>query len=135
MKTLKILSILTFSIIFYSCGESDTIDRGIGPIKKVEIGPLDKQLAQKGAEIFREKCTACHKYEERYVAPPLKGVTERRSPEFIMNMIINPEEMAKKNPTVRALLAEYMTQMTNQNINEQDARALLEHLREIDGAK
>ncbi len=129
------LTIILLSLIIFACGESDNVDRGIGPIKKVEIGALDKQLAEKGAEIFREKCTACHKYDERYVGPPLRGVTERRSPEFIMNMIINPEEMAKKNPTVRAMLAEYMTQMTNQNINEQDARALLEHLRDIDGAK
>ena len=135
MKDNLIIGAILISIIFASCGGGDNIDRGIGPIKEVKITGFDKSLADEGAKIFQEKCTACHKYDERYVGPPLKGVTTKRSPEFIMNMIINPEEMGKKNPTVRAMLAEYMTQMTNQNINEKDARALLEHLRENDGAK
>ena len=65
----------------------------------------------------------------------LGGVTERRKPEWIMNMIINPEEMTKKDPTGQELLAEHLTQMTNQNLNEEDARKLLEYFRQNDGVK
>lgn len=46
-----------------------------------------------------------------------------------MNMIINPVEMTQKDPTAKELLGEYMAQMTNQNVGEKEARALLEYLR------
>jgi hypothetical protein len=52
-----------------------------------------------------------------------------------MNMILNPTEMTQKDPQAKALLAEHLTQMTNQNVEEKDARALLEYLRQNDGAK
>jgi hypothetical protein len=42
--------------------------------------------------------------------------------------------MTKKDPEAKKLLAEHLTQMTNQNVNEQDARAILEFLRKNDKA-
>jgi mono/diheme cytochrome c family protein len=108
-------------------------ENGVGPVKHVDISAeIDQSLADQGKAIFESKCTACHKFEERYVGPALDGVTERRNPAWIMNMITNPEEMTKKDPTAKKLLAEYMTQMVNQNVNEQDSRAILEYLRLVD---
>jgi hypothetical protein len=46
-------------------------------------------------------------------------------------MILNPIEMEEKHPVVKKLLAEYMTQMTNQNLSFDDARAVLEYFREV----
>ncbi len=46
-----------------------------------------------------------------------------------MNMMLNPGEMIKRHPVVKKLLAEYLTTMTFQNIDVQDARAILEYLR------
>jgi len=46
-----------------------------------------------------------------------------------MNMIMNPEEMVAKNPAAKQLLAEYLAPMANQNISEDEARALLEYFR------
>lgn len=111
-------------------------DKGIGPISHVEIGTgIDEAMALKGKEIFEMKCSACHKTtEERYVGPTVKGLTEKRKPEWIMNMILNPEEMTKKDPVARELLKQYMTQMTFQNVTEEDARAILEYFRKIDNA-
>ncbi|GIX41145.1 MAG: hypothetical protein KatS3mg129_0878 [Leptospiraceae bacterium] len=106
---------------------------GVGPIQsKIELGPVDDALAQKGEKLFNEKCTACHKIEERYVGPAIKGVTVRRTPEWIMNMILNPMEMTQKDPQAKELLAQYLTQMTNQNVSQEDARAILEYFRKID---
>lgn len=108
-------------------------NKGIGPIKNVDLkDDLQEVYVTRGENIFESKCTACHKFEERYVGPPLKGVTERRTPEWIMNMILNPEEMGKNDPIGNELLAEYMTQMTNQNITEDEARYLLEYFRHYD---
>jgi len=109
--------------------------KGVGPVQSVVIpATIDAALAAKGLQIFEDKCTACHKHGERYVGPDLNGVTERRQPEWIMNMIVNPIEMTQKDPVAKELLGEYLSQMTNQNVNEDDARALLEHFRENDAS-
>ena len=108
---------------------AEELEFGIGPIRSVELSELDHELAEEGAEVFSVKCSACHKLEERYVGPPLGDVTERRTPEYIMNMILNPEEMVARHPEVKALLAQYYTPMPDQQLTEQDARAVLEYLR------
>ena len=84
---------------------------------------------EKGKEIFKANCTACHKFEKRVVGPPLAGVTQRRSPEWIMNMILNPENMVANDPDAKALLEEYLSPMANQNLTEEEARAILELFR------
>ncbi|HRP03029.1 MAG TPA: cytochrome c [Candidatus Kapabacteria bacterium] len=100
-------------------------------VDKYEVGALNPELAAKGKEIFASKCTACHKYDTRLVGPALGEVTKRRSPEFILSMITHPDEMLKNNDTAKALLAQYMTPMTNQNITLDDAKAIFEHLRDV----
>ncbi len=108
------------------------LENGIGPVKqKLELGTIDPKLVKKGEEIFNTKCVACHKLDERYVGPAQRDVIKRRTPEFIMNMMLNPLEMQEKHPVVKKLLAEYMTQMTNQNLSFDDARAILEYFREV----
>lgn len=109
---------------------SDELQYGIGPIRSLELGPVDHELAEKGAELFKVKCSACHKLDEAYVGPPLADVTERRTPEFVMNMILNPDEMVARHPEVKALLAQYYTPMPDQQLSEADARAVLEYLRD-----
>jgi hypothetical protein len=49
-----------------------------------------------------------------------------------MNMILNPSVMTQQDPTAKALLGEYMTQMSV-NATEADARAVLEYFRKNDG--
>jgi len=62
----------------------------------------------------------------------MKGIYERRSPEWVMNIILNPDEMLKKDPTAKALLKEYNNiMMLNQNITEDQARALSEYFRTL----
>lgn len=108
-------------------------NKGIGPIKEVKLTPqIDKELAKKGEEIFKTKCSACHKLDERYVGPALRGVTKRRTPEWIMNMILNPQEMTQKDPIAKKLLEKYLTQMAVQNVSEDEARAILEYFRLMD---
>jgi len=109
----------------------DQLTNGVGPIGALTLGPLDDALATRGAEVFELKCVACHKVNERLVGPPLAGVTVKRSPAFIMNMILNPDEMVKKHPEVKAMLAEFYVPMTFQNVTEDDARAILEYLRTL----
>ena len=108
-------------------------NKGIGPIKSVDINDeLEEVYVTRGENVFNSKCSACHKFEEKYVGPALAGVTERRTPEWIMNMILNPEEMTKKDPIAQDLLAQHLTQMTFQNVTEDEARYMLEYFRSHD---
>ncbi len=107
------------------------LEHGIGPVKAFEPGPIDDALVSTGEELFRLKCSACHRVEERYIGPALGDVTTKRSPAYIMNMILNPVEMTQRHPEARALLAEYAAPMADQSLSEEEARALLEYLRSV----
>lgn len=89
-------------------------------------------MAAEGEKIFESKCASCHKLDERYVGPAQRDVLRRITPEFFMNMVINPEENVEKHPHTKEMLGQYMQKMTNQNINLQDARRLLEYFRVLD---
>ena len=105
------------------------LEQGIGPIRDLALGPVDENLAETGRAAFVIKCSACHKIEERYVAPMLGDVLERRRPEFVMNMILNAAEMVARHPEVQTLLGEYFTPMPVQVTDQDEARAILEYLR------
>lgn len=108
-------------------------NKGIGSVKHVELGAtIDQQLAAQGQAIYDIKCKACHKPTERFIGPAQKGVLDRRTPEWVMNMIMNPEVMIKEDPIAKALLLEYnMAPMANQGISEAEARALVEYFRTL----
>jgi len=107
-------------------------DKGIGPVTSVEIGDLDQTMADAGMEIFEAKCTACHKPTEKFIGPAPQGILERRSPEWILNMILNPEEMVQKNDIAKKLLMEFNgSPMANQNLTEDEARSVLEYFRTL----
>lgn len=105
----------------------------IGPVKNVKLGAIDQDVVAEGKTTFQNKCSTCHKLDKRMVGPALRSVTERRSPEFIMNMILNPTKMQNKHPVVKKLIAEFGTRMADLGIKRTEARALLEYLRSIEG--
>ena len=104
-------------------------DKGIGPITSITLSDINQEMVTEGEQIFKSKCSACHKISKRFVGPGMKGVTERRTPEWIMNMILNPEEMVQKNGIAMQLLKEYNAPMANQNLTEDEARKVLEYFR------
>jgi len=103
---------------------------GIGPVKeRIFLGRIDKALAKKGEDIFATKCAPCHKLDERYIGPAQRYATERKPPEYILNMILNPDEMTRRHPEAQKVLAEYLSPMTFQNMTLDDAKLVLEYLR------
>ncbi len=97
---------------------------------------LDQAMADKGKNITEVKCSSCHKLtDERLVGPGWKGVTERRQPEWLMNFITNPDPMIDKDPEVQAQLEICLVRMPNQNLSDDEARAILEYMRQNDGVK
>ncbi|WP_366511938.1 hypothetical protein [Maribacter sp.] len=74
-------------------------------------------MAEVGAAKYKAICTACHLTDKRLIGSALKGVYERRSPEWVMNMILNPDRTIKEDPIAKALLKEYNNAvMLNQNL-------------------
>jgi len=107
--------------------------KGVGRFTSVQLGPIDPAMADKGQAIFTLKCYACHRVtDQKIVGPGLLGVTKRRTPEWIMNQITNPAEMEQKDPVGKALLAKHLTQMTFQNVTDDETRQILEYLRKND---
>jgi mono/diheme cytochrome c family protein len=107
-------------------------NKGIGPIQSITLGPLDQAMANEGQKVYQEKCSACHKPEEKFVGPAPKGIIDRRSPEWIMNMILNPEEMVKNDPIAKQLLIDFnLAPMANQHLTQEQARKILEYFRTL----
>ena len=110
--------------------------RGLGPHENVDVSKFDPAMAAAGKKIADVKCTSCHKpTEEKLVGPGWKGVTQRQTPEWIMNFISNPDPMIDVDPELQKQLELCLVRMPNQGIADNEARELLEYMREIDGAK
>ncbi|MCF6294587.1 MAG: c-type cytochrome [Flavobacteriaceae bacterium] len=111
----------------------DLVNKGVGPITSVTLAPeVDQAMAAQGASIYKKMCTACHKPDKKFIGPAPKGIMERRTPEWIMNIILDPEGMVKNDPLAKALLMEFNgSPMANQNLTEEEARAVLEYFRTL----
>ncbi|MBT8254599.1 MAG: cytochrome c [Flavobacteriaceae bacterium] len=115
---------------------SATIDlknKGVGPVKSLVLpAEIDQEMVTQGKDVFTKMCTACHREDKKFIGPPPTGITERRTPEWIMNMILDPEGMTRNDPLARALLIEFNgSPMANQGLTEEDARAVLEYFRTL----
>jgi mono/diheme cytochrome c family protein len=108
------------------------LQHGIGPITTpVTLAAVDTKEAHEGKELFDQKCGACHKPNERYVGPALGGVVDRRGPEYVMNMALNPAEMVRRHPEAKKLYATFLVEMPNQGLTPEQARRVVEYLRTL----
>ena len=160
MKTTPILKTIALSLVLAACGESpkeNSTSNAEAPKSMVEEAPsydphrgegkwtaeninvgesLNAEWVTSGENISNVKCTSCHKMtDEKLVGPGWKGVTTRRTGEWIMNFITNPDPMIDKDPEVQAMLELCLVRMPNQNLSDTDARNILEYMRKIDGVK
>jgi cytochrome c len=156
----KLLSILALSVLLSACGgndkpkETESQDedsyesihggdkkpndgKGIGAVKEVTLKtPLEQDRIGRGLAIYEMKCQACHKLDDqRVVGPGWKGITQKRKPEWIMNMITNVDVMLDQDPEAQKLLELCLMRMPNQNVSVGDARDILEFMRQNDGEK
>lgn len=98
--------------------------------------PLNANWVSAGKSTYELKCQSCHKLTtDRLVGPGWKDVTKRRKPEWIMNMITNVEMMLDTDPEAQKLLEQCLVRMPNQNLSRDQAREVLEFMRENDGEK
>ncbi|MBI3141761.1 MAG: cytochrome c [Bacteroidetes bacterium] len=160
-KITQILGILILGFILQSCSGSGTTtentttpvgkpdaEEGGAPdasgkvspdyaIKEVELTiPLEAGMVEEGKTISEMKCTSCHSLaENRLVGPGWKGITTRRKPEWIMNMITNVDMMLAEDEEAQKMLEECLVRMPNQNITVAESRSILEFMRHNDGVQ
>src|SRR5512140_140706 len=114
--SISVIILASVVIVFLSINNPvfHTQDKGVGPVKELKLGPVDKKLAGQGQQIFSAKCVACHSLDQQIIGPPLRNVTKRRTPEFVMNMILNPTNMEKEDKVTKDLHKKYIaTPMTD----------------------
>ncbi|HEY1871668.1 MAG TPA: cytochrome c, partial [Chitinophagaceae bacterium] len=109
--------------------------KGVGRFKDVALThPLDENMITKAEAIYNAKCFACHKLTiEKLVGPGWKGVTDRRTPEWIMNFITNTQVMLDKDLEAQSELVTCVVRMPNQDLTDEQARDMLEFMRKNDG--
>ena len=106
---------------------------GIGPIADFQLpAEVNQAMADEGKVVYDAKCTACHKPDKQFIGPAPKGILAKRTPAWIMNMILNPEVMIQKDHIAKQLLIKFNgAPMANQNLTEPEARAILEYFRTL----
>ena len=109
--------------------------KGIGRFSNVQLThPLDENMITKAEPIYNSKCIACHKLtDEKLVGPGWKGVTDRRTSEWIMNFITNTQVMLDKDLQAQSDLVTCIVRMPNQDLTDEQARQMLEFMRKNDG--
>ncbi len=111
----------------------DLENKGVGPITSITLSEeIDQDLARTGEGIYKQYCTTCHKPYDKFIGPAPKGILERRSPEWVMNMILNPGRMIRDDQLAKDLFMEFNgSPMANQGLSEDEARAVLEYFRTL----
>ncbi len=108
-------------------------DKGVGQIKDITLdAEINKEMAAAGGALYKTNCTACHKLDKRFIGPSPIGILERRSPEWIMNMILDPKLMTEQDRCAKDLLIEFNgAAMSNQNLTVEETRSILEYFRTL----
>ena len=85
-------------------------------------------LAADGEALFKANCANCHKPDEKYTGPALKGAREREpNKNWAYKWVNNVNSMLETDPYAKKLLAEYGSRMTQFNLPEADIKAILDY--------
>lgn len=105
---------------------------GIGPIEKLDLVPVNTNVAAEGQVLYDQLCRVCHNEINQMEGPAHWGIINRRTPEWIMNMMLNPTEMAQEDPIAK-ILAERVNgvEMPDMNLSEEEALKILEYFRTL----
>jgi cytochrome c len=101
-------------------------------LTSVELGAINPKMVSEGKNLYTSKCFICHDLDQKKVGPTLRNVTKERKPEYIMNVILNPQKMQKSDPILIGLLKKFNNvPMPDSKLSETQARSLLEYLRSV----
>jgi hypothetical protein len=131
MKMFYCIFIVFIGLI--SCNsENKTIEQsiyGYGPIKKLNLDPINDSVMKFGLKTFNSKCTSCHTMEYKNSGPDLSDILSRRQPEWVMNYLLNHQEMLAKDSIAIKTNIKFENDCNLNSINQDEAYAILEYFR------
>ncbi|WP_238858477.1 c-type cytochrome [Blattabacterium cuenoti] len=87
--------------------------------------------SEKGADLFKKNCTSCHSLNQKIIGPPLSGVTEKRSREWLHKWIINNKSLRESgDKEALSIYKEYgnLEMNTFPQLNEQKVDDILSYI-------
>ncbi len=96
------------------------------------MGPRIGFAEISGKKLFLQWCLDCHSIGRGItIGPDLKGVTERRKEDWLIQWIMQPEQMrAKQDPIVMELLKKFdYILMPNMGLSQAEAQSILKYLK------
>jgi protein SCO1/2 len=114
--------------------------RAMDPVQRTKVPPIEKANASvfvdnpsnlPGQALFVKTCGACHTVGKgRRVGPDLAGVTTRRTRDWLVSYIMEPEKVrAKGDAAAMSLVAQYPTvRMPNLGLSEFDSSDVIAYI-------
>ena len=129
LKTALMLSVL--SAMLWACGDSGEKVKATPtkPAKAANPNGLTDFEMLHGIGPIKETLKLSESIDLALAKKGENDVTQRRTPEYIVNMMLNPEGMIQKHPEAKKLFAQFLTPMANQNLTKDEAMSILEYLR------
>ena len=76
----------------------DLDNKGIGPIQSYKFTEeINFEMATAGEGLYNAKCAQCHMAETIMIGPPMAGIYERRSPEWVLKDRFQPISKTPEN--------------------------------------
>lgn len=87
--------------------------------------------AQDGEDLYRQNCTACHKFGQKLIGPDLIGINQKRSEKWLISFIKSSQSMIKSgDPQAVAIYEEFNQMIMNDqtHLSEGDIKAILAYI-------
>jgi len=98
--------------------------------------PTDDSMVSAGESLFKANCTQCHAVHEKVIGPALKGVTERRRKDWILQWVKNSQKLIQSgDETAVSLWEEFnKTAMPAYPFSDDEITSILSYIK-VEGAK
>ncbi len=107
-------------------------------IEKVIVEDLE-EIKFKGKKLFNNNCVACHKLEKKFIAVPLKGITNKRNRKWLHAFIKDGQAMIDSGDSLAIKVYEtglYKIPIpANPQLSEEDIDNILAYLKEDETEK
>jgi cytochrome c len=103
--------------------------RGIGPVTELQLEPINDSLMKLGTIVFKEGCSDCHTMELKNTGPDISDILAVRKPEWVVNFLLNKDEMLERDSLALITLANYEQPCGSNLESMEEALHILEYLR------
>ena len=120
-------------LLIFICSQKEikisTNPKGVGLIQNLELQPINDSLMQIGQALFKSKCSKCHTMEYKNSGPDISDLLARRKPEWVMNFLLNKDEMLQRDSLALLTLKKYEVACSSTIKQKNEALEILEYLR------